>query len=266
MAFRSSASFWQRPSNGRRIGTSGHPAYPDQVSTSQQQPPRTYQVRTYGCQMNVHDSERLAGLLEASGYVKADADELADVVVFNTCAVRENADNKLYGNLGSCTRRSAEAGACRSPSAAASRRRTAARSCAERRGSTSCSAPTTWGRCPSCSSELGSPTKRRSRSSSRSTSSRRRCRRGASRSTRRGFAYQRRVQQHVHVLHRAELARQREGPPARATFSLEIETLVDDGVIEVTLLGQNVNSYGVEFGDRLAFSKAAACVRFDRRS
>ena len=61
---------------------------------------RTYQVRTYGCQMNVHDSERLAGLLEGAGFVKADADELADVVVFNTCAVRENADNKLYGNLG----------------------------------------------------------------------------------------------------------------------------------------------------------------------
>ena len=78
----------------------GHPAYPDQVSTTEQPPPRTYQVRTYGCQMNVHDSERLAGLLEVSGYIKADADELADVVVFNTCAVRENADNKLYGNLG----------------------------------------------------------------------------------------------------------------------------------------------------------------------
>jgi tRNA-2-methylthio-N6-dimethylallyladenosine synthase len=60
---------------------------------------RTYQVRTYGCQMNVHDSERLAGLLEAAGYVKAEDGSDADVVVFNTCAVRENADNKLYGNL-----------------------------------------------------------------------------------------------------------------------------------------------------------------------
>src|SRR5918995_726800 len=60
---------------------------------------RTYQVRTYGCQMNVHDSERLAGLLEAAGYRKAADDTDADVVVFNTCAVRENADNKLYGNL-----------------------------------------------------------------------------------------------------------------------------------------------------------------------
>jgi tRNA-2-methylthio-N6-dimethylallyladenosine synthase len=60
---------------------------------------RTYQVRTYGCQMNVHDSERVAGLLEAAGYRKAADDTDADVVVFNTCAVRENADNKLYGNL-----------------------------------------------------------------------------------------------------------------------------------------------------------------------
>src|SRR5688572_20052392 len=61
---------------------------------------RTYEVRTYGCQMNVHDSERLTGLLEAAGYVAAPSHEQADVVVFNTCAVRENADNRLYGNLG----------------------------------------------------------------------------------------------------------------------------------------------------------------------
>ncbi|HVF20208.1 MAG TPA: tRNA (N6-isopentenyl adenosine(37)-C2)-methylthiotransferase MiaB, partial [Mycobacteriales bacterium] len=50
--------------------------------------------------MNEHDSERLSGLLEESGYVRAPEDADADVVVFNTCAVRENADNRLYGNLG----------------------------------------------------------------------------------------------------------------------------------------------------------------------
>ncbi len=61
---------------------------------------RTYQVRTYGCQMNVHDSERLAGLLEQAGYSPAAADQTPDLIVFNTCAVRENADNRLYGNLG----------------------------------------------------------------------------------------------------------------------------------------------------------------------
>src|SRR5206468_2829467 len=54
----------------------------------------------FGCQMNVHDSERLSGLLEQAGYVRADPAEQADVVVLNTCAVRENADNRLYGNLG----------------------------------------------------------------------------------------------------------------------------------------------------------------------
>src|ERR671911_105201 len=61
---------------------------------------RTYEVRTYGCQMNVHDSERLSGLLEEAGYVRAAAGGTPDVVVLNTCAVRENADNRLYGNLG----------------------------------------------------------------------------------------------------------------------------------------------------------------------
>jgi tRNA-2-methylthio-N6-dimethylallyladenosine synthase len=60
---------------------------------------RSYTVRTYGCQMNVHDSERMAGLLESAGYTRAASDDAADVVVFNTCAVRENADNRLYGNL-----------------------------------------------------------------------------------------------------------------------------------------------------------------------
>ena len=57
-------------------------------------------MRTYGCQMNVHDSERISGLLDAAGYAPAPADTTPDVVVFNTCAVRENADNRLYGNLG----------------------------------------------------------------------------------------------------------------------------------------------------------------------
>uniref|UniRef100_UPI0026086D68 tRNA (N6-isopentenyl adenosine(37)-C2)-methylthiotransferase MiaB n=1 Tax=uncultured Georgenia sp. TaxID=378209 RepID=UPI0026086D68 len=70
-------------------------------------PPRTYVVRTMGCQMNVHDSERLAGMLEAAGYVPAEpataGDPLgqgADVVVINTCSVRENAATRLFGNLG----------------------------------------------------------------------------------------------------------------------------------------------------------------------
>jgi tRNA-2-methylthio-N6-dimethylallyladenosine synthase len=61
---------------------------------------RRYLLRTFGCQMNEHDSERIAGLLTADGYVATEDAADAEVVVFNTCAIRENADNRLYGNLG----------------------------------------------------------------------------------------------------------------------------------------------------------------------
>ena len=61
---------------------------------------RTYFIRPFGCQMNEHDSERIAGLLESEGYVAATSADDADVVVLNTCTIRENADNRLYGNLG----------------------------------------------------------------------------------------------------------------------------------------------------------------------
>jgi len=61
---------------------------------------RKFLVRTFGCQMNEHDSERLAGLLVAEGMEPATGLDDADLVVFNTCCIRENADNKLYGNLG----------------------------------------------------------------------------------------------------------------------------------------------------------------------
>lgn len=62
---------------------------------------KTYYIRTFGCQMNKHDSERMSGLLEASGYLPADTIESADVIVFNTCCVRETADDRLYGQVSS---------------------------------------------------------------------------------------------------------------------------------------------------------------------
>ncbi len=62
--------------------------------------PGRYLVRTFGCQMNVHDSERIAGMLEREGYAPATEAAQAEVVVLNTCAIRENADNRLYGALG----------------------------------------------------------------------------------------------------------------------------------------------------------------------
>jgi tRNA-2-methylthio-N6-dimethylallyladenosine synthase len=64
------------------------------------QPVKRYFIHTYGCQMNEHDSERIAGSLQADGYVAVATEAEADVVVFNTCTIRENADNRLYGNLG----------------------------------------------------------------------------------------------------------------------------------------------------------------------
>jgi tRNA-2-methylthio-N6-dimethylallyladenosine synthase len=61
---------------------------------------KRYFIRTFGCQMNEHDSERIAGLFEADGMSTATGVEQADVVYVNTCTIRENADNRMYGNLG----------------------------------------------------------------------------------------------------------------------------------------------------------------------
>ena len=67
-----------------------------------------YFVRTYGCQMNLHESEKLAGLLEAAGYTLADEPESADVILFVTCCIRENAEQKVYGHIGSLKQYKAE--------------------------------------------------------------------------------------------------------------------------------------------------------------
>jgi len=69
--------------------------YPRRVMTD-----RRYLIRTFGCQMNEHDSERIGGVLTADGMTPTDDPGDARVIVLNTCAIRENADNKLYGNLG----------------------------------------------------------------------------------------------------------------------------------------------------------------------
>ena len=215
--------------------------------------PRTYEVRTFGCQMNVHDSERLSGSLEAAGYVRAVEGD-ADVVVINTCAVRENADNKLYGTLGhlASTKREHEGmqiavGGCLAQKDKSSHPR--ARPLGRRR--------------------LRHP---QHGVASRPPRARPPQRRGPARDPRvaRGLPVdpadparvdlQRlglhlgRLQQHLHLLHRAVAARQGEGPPARRDPRRD-RGARRDGAIEVTLLGQNVNSYGVEFGDRLAFGK-----------
>ena len=141
-------------------------------------------VRTYGCQMNVHDSERLAGLLEDAGYGRAGRPAVGRRRGASTPA-RSGRTPTTSSTATSVTsrRRRWPSPACRSPSVAASPRRTAARSSAGRRGWTSCSAPTTSGRCPRCWSAPGTTTRRRSRSSRRWRSSPRRCRPAASRPT-----------------------------------------------------------------------------------
>lgn len=61
---------------------------------------KRYHVRTYGCQMNEHDSETISGILQQMGYTSTDDVEAADVILFNTCAIRENAEDKVFGELG----------------------------------------------------------------------------------------------------------------------------------------------------------------------
>ena len=61
---------------------------------------KKYLIETFGCQMNVHDSERMAGLLDQAGYESTTDDIDADVIVINTCSVREHAEEKLYTRLG----------------------------------------------------------------------------------------------------------------------------------------------------------------------
>ncbi|QPK80344.1 tRNA (N6-isopentenyl adenosine(37)-C2)-methylthiotransferase MiaB [Corynebacterium lizhenjunii] len=90
-----------RPTQSAQVSQPADAASPQAFQSAGATHTRTYEVRTFGCQMNVHDSERISGLLEDAGYVAAREDQEPDLVVFNTCAVRENADKRLYGTLGS---------------------------------------------------------------------------------------------------------------------------------------------------------------------
>ena len=212
-----------------------------------------YEVRTYGCQMNVHDSERISGLLESAGYAKAEGQE-ADLVVFNTCAVRENADNKLYGNLGMMLARKEK-----DPNF-----QIAVGGCLAQKDQNTILKKAPWVDVVFGTHNMGSlPTLlERARHNNEAQ---------------------------IEILESLEvfpstLPSKRESAYAcwvsisvgcnnTCTFCIvpslrgkekdrrpgeilgEIQALVDDGAVEVTLLGQNVNTYGVEFGDRGAFAK-----------
>ncbi|MFL6069887.1 MAG: MiaB/RimO family radical SAM methylthiotransferase, partial [Actinomycetes bacterium] len=215
---------------------------------------RTYEVRTYGCQMNAHDSERLAGSLEAAGYRAAAEDEIPDVVVFNTCAVRENADNRLYGNLGHLA----------PVKAANPGMQIAVGGCLAQkdRGQILDRAP--WVDVVFGTHNVGALPVLLERA---------RVQHEAqveileslevfpsTLPTRRESAYAAWVSVSVGCNNSCTFCivpalRGVEKDRRPGDILNEIRALVDEGVLEVTLLGQNVNSYGVEFGDRYAFSK-----------
>jgi tRNA-2-methylthio-N6-dimethylallyladenosine synthase len=215
---------------------------------------RTYEVRTYGCQMNVHDSERLSGLLEDAGYVRAAADEVADVVVFNTCAVRENADNRLYGNLGHLLPVKKDhpgmqiaVGGCLAQ---------------KDRGEIVARAP--WVDVVFGTHNIGSlpVLLERARHNAEAQVEIAEALEvfPSTLPTRRDSRYSGWVSISVGCNNTCTFCivpslRGTERDRRPGDILAEVEALAADGVVEITLLGQNVNSYGVEFGDRQAFGK-----------
>jgi len=215
--------------------------------------PRTYEVRTYGCQMNVHDSERLAGLLEDAGYTRADSGT-PDVVVFNTCAVRENADNRLYGNLGHLAPVKA-----RTPGM-----QIAVGGCLAQkdRGEITRRAP--WVDVVFGTHNLASLPVLLERARHNDEAQLEILESldvfPSTLPTRRESPYAAWVSISVGCNNTCTFCivpslrgRERDRRPGDALA--EVEALVAEGVLEVTLLGQNVNAYGAEFGDRGAFAR-----------
>ena len=67
-----------------------------------------FHIESYGCQMNAHDSEKIAGMLTQIGYLPAEGKDDADLILFNTCCVREHAEKRVFGNVGSLKKRKDE--------------------------------------------------------------------------------------------------------------------------------------------------------------
>ena len=225
--------------------------------------PRTYQVVTYGCQMNVHDSERIAGLLDEAGYVPAEEGEQADVVVFNTCAVRENADNRLYGNLGHL----------RPVKLGHPGMQIAVGGCMAQKDKDIVLGRAPWVDVVFGTHNLGSlPVlleRARSLAASQIEIEDALTRFPSTLPARRESAYSAWVSISVGCNNTCTFCivpslRGTEQDRRPGDVLAEVELLVGEGVQEVTLLGQNVNTYGVEFGDRLAFGKLLrACGRVE---
>ncbi|GGD22181.1 tRNA (N6-isopentenyl adenosine(37)-C2)-methylthiotransferase MiaB [Nocardioides daphniae] len=216
--------------------------------------PRTYEVKTYGCQMNVHDSERLTGLLEDAGYVAAPDGEQADVVVFNTCAVRENADNRLYGNLGHLAPVKAK-----KPDL-----QIAVGGCMAQKDRDLIVKKAPWVDVVFGTHNIGSLPALLDRARSQEAAQVEILESlsvfPSTLPTKRDSAYAAWVSISVGCNNTCTFCivpslRGKEQDRRPGDILAEVRALVAEGVTEVTLLGQNVNAYGVEFGDRQAFSK-----------
>src|ERR671910_1193500 len=223
------------------------------MGTELQAAGRTYRVRTYGCQMNVHDSERLSGLLEAAGYTAAPEEADADVVVLNTCAVRENADNRLYGNLGHL----------RPVKDAHPGMQIAVGGCLAQkdRGEIVRRAP--WVDVVFGTHNVGSLPALLERARHNAEAQVEIAESlevfPSTLPARRDSAYSGWVSISVGCNNTCTFCivpalRGTEKDRRPGYVLAEVQALVDQGVLEVTLLGQNVNSYGAEFGDRGAFA------------
>jgi tRNA-2-methylthio-N6-dimethylallyladenosine synthase len=213
--------------------------------------------------MNVHDSERLAGLLEDAGYTPAAAGVDPDVVVFNTCAVRENADNRLYGNLGHL----------RPAKTANPGMQIAVGGCLAQkdRGEIVRRAP--WVDVVFGTHNIGSLPVLLERARHNATAEVEILESlevfPSTLPARRESTYSGWVSISVGCNNMCTFCivpslRGKEKDRRPGDILAEVEALVAEGVLEVTLLGQNVNSYGAEFGDRFAFGKLLrACGAID---
>ncbi|WP_181993718.1 tRNA (N6-isopentenyl adenosine(37)-C2)-methylthiotransferase MiaB [Corynebacterium diphtheriae] len=230
---------------------------------------RSFEVRTFGCQMNVHDSERLSGLLEEAGYHAVADGEEPDLVVFNTCAVRENADKRLYGTLGQL----------RSVKEKNPRMQIAVGGCLAQKDKDTVVAKAPWvdavfgthnmGALPS----LLSRSEHNKRAEVEIVDSLEQF--PSVLPAKRELAYAGWVSVSVGCNNTCTFCivpslRGKEVDRRPGDILAEVQALVDQGVSEVTLLGQNVNAYGVNFSDpdiqrdRFAFSKLLrACGKIE---
>ncbi len=244
-----------------------HTPPPAEDATSRTQPPRTYVVRTLGCQMNVHDSEHMAGMLEQAGYARASAQDeaagAADVVVINTCAVRENAATRLYGNLGQLA----------SLKAARPGMQIAVGGCLAQKDRGEIVAKAPWVDVVFGTHNLDAlpVLLERARHNAEAQVEIAESLQvfPSTLPTRRESVYAGWVSISVGCNNTCTFCivphlRGKERDRRPGDVLAEVEALVAAGAIEVTLLGQNVNSYGVEFGDRGAFAKLLrACGRIE---